>query len=138
MRNYFGGKMAEENTNLDPSKGGLARAEKLTADERKEIAQKAADARWGPLPPAITESSIIIMQRESACAVLENGQRLLTQETFLTAIGRAGKAKGGQGSVRLAGQVDGLPPFLAAKNLRPFINDKLRESTTPIVFRSLR
>jgi P63C domain-containing protein len=130
--------MAEENTNLNPSKGGLARAEKLSPDHRKEIAQKAAEARWGPLPQAILESSIIIVQREVACAVLENGQRLLTQETFLMAIGRAGKAKGGQGSVRLAGSVDGLPPFLAANNLRPFINTKLRESTTPIVFRSLR
>lgn len=27
-------------------KGGKARAEKLTAEERKEIAQKAAKARW--------------------------------------------------------------------------------------------
>lgn len=27
-------------------KGGKARAEKLTADERKAIAQKAAQARW--------------------------------------------------------------------------------------------
>lgn len=130
--------MADENANLDPSKGGLARAEKLSPEHRKEIAQKAAEARWGPLPQAILESSILIMQREIACAVLENGQRLLTQETFLTAIGRAGKAKGGQGSVRLAGSVDGLPPFLAAKNLRPFITEKLHESTTPIVFRSLR
>ena len=28
-------------------KGGRARAEKLSADERKEIARKAAVARWG-------------------------------------------------------------------------------------------
>jgi hypothetical protein len=31
-----------------------------------------------------------------------------------------------------------MPPFLAAQNLKPFINDKLRESTTPIIFRSTR
>lgn len=28
-------------------KGGKARAEKLTANQRKEIAKKAAKARWG-------------------------------------------------------------------------------------------
>lgn len=43
---------------------------------------------------------------------------MLTQETFLQAIGRAAKAKAGTGSV---GLVDGLPPFLAAQNLKPFI-----------------
>jgi hypothetical protein len=125
-------------SNLDASKGGKARAAKLPPEERREIAQLAAEARWGALPQAILDGKIIIAGKEIACAVLENGQRLLTQETFLTAIGRAGKAKGGQGSVRLANSVDGLPPFLAAQNLKLFVNDKLRESTTPIIFRSTR
>ncbi len=31
----------------DGLKGGRARAEKLTAEERSEIAKKAAEARWG-------------------------------------------------------------------------------------------
>lgn len=31
-------------------KGGKARAEKLSAEERVEIAQKAAQARWGTRP----------------------------------------------------------------------------------------
>lgn len=31
---------------LGGKKGGKARAEKLTADERREIARKAAEARW--------------------------------------------------------------------------------------------
>jgi hypothetical protein len=66
------------------------------------------------------------------CAVLENGKRLLTQETFLTAIGRAGKAKGKTGSF----VVDGMPPFLSADNLKPFISDDLRQSTTPIFCRN--
>jgi hypothetical protein len=33
---------------LGASKGGLARAAKLTAKKRKEIARRAAQARWGP------------------------------------------------------------------------------------------
>jgi len=32
---------------LGSRKGGIARAKKLTAQERKEIAQRAAKARWG-------------------------------------------------------------------------------------------
>jgi hypothetical protein len=59
---------------------------------------------------------------------------VLTQESFLSAIGRARKAKAGTGSTQL---VDGLPPFLAASNLRPFISDELRQSTTPEVFARL-
>jgi hypothetical protein len=65
--------------------------------------------------------------------VLETGKRLLTQETFLTSIGRAGKAKAGTGSFAT---VDGMPPFLAADNLKRFISDELRQSTTPIFFRN--
>lgn len=34
---------------LGGQKGGKARAEKLSAQERKEIAQKAARARWNPI-----------------------------------------------------------------------------------------
>ncbi len=33
--------------------------------------------------------------------------------------------------------VDGLPPFLAADNLNPFITNELRGATNPIIFRSL-
>lgn len=32
----------------DSSKGGKARADKLTPEERSEIAKKAAKARWNP------------------------------------------------------------------------------------------
>jgi len=35
---------------LGARKGGLARAAKLTAQERREIARKAAEARWGKKP----------------------------------------------------------------------------------------
>ncbi len=66
-----------------------------------------------------------------SCAVLEDGTRLLTQEGFLKALGRAGKAKGGQGA-----SVDKLPAFMAAKNLKPFISNELKESTKPLVFRT--
>lgn len=33
-------------------------------------------------------------------------------------------------------QVDDLPPFLAADNLKHFIPDDLKESTSPIIFKA--
>jgi hypothetical protein len=37
----------EVGRNLDHEKGAMARAQSLTAEERSEIARKAARARWG-------------------------------------------------------------------------------------------
>lgn len=116
------------------SKGGTARALKLTPEERSSIARRAAIARHSKgLPRAIAEGTLIIGDLRIACAVLEDETRVLTQEGFLTAIGRAGKAKGGEGA-----GVDGKPAFLRAKNLEPFISNDLLASTTPVEFVPLR
>lgn len=118
------------------SAGGKARAAALSPQKRKEIARKAAEARWGTLlPKAVAEGTIIIGDLHIPCAVLDDAEntRVLTQEGFLTAIGRAAKAKGGEGAT-----VDGLPAFLRAKNLIPFISNDLIRSTTPIEFIPLR
>jgi hypothetical protein len=109
------------------SMGGRARAEILAPERRSEIAREAALAKWSTtIPHALCEGTIDFAGRQIACAVLDTKLRLLTQETFLTTLGRAGKAKGGQGSQRLM-RVGGLPPFLAAENLAPFISDELRQ-----------
>jgi hypothetical protein len=116
--------------------GGKARAESLTAEERSEQARRAVQARWNAeLPQATHAGRLRIAGREIICAVLDDGTRVLNQETFLTAIGRAAKAKAGTGSTRM-NQVDELPPFLAAKNLKPFIYDDLRRSTSPVIYRT--
>ena len=132
---------AQELAKLGAAKGGLARRESMDAETRKEIAREAALARWGDtLPLASHTGELVIAGRRIACAVIDtpNGhKRLLTQETFLDAIGRARKAKGGKGSEGLI-ERESLPPFLAAENLIPFVSDELRESSAPIVFRSPR
>lgn len=51
---------------------------------------------------------------------------------MLTAIGRSRTPKAGTGGTV---NVDGLPFFLSAEILKPFITDELRLSTTPIFFR---
>jgi hypothetical protein len=116
--------------------GGIARAKALSDTRKSEIAKRAADMRWGShLPRAAAEGVLIIGDLKITCAVLDdaNNTRVLTQEGFLNAIGRAGKAKGGEGAT-----VDGLPAFLRANNLKPFISNELIESTTPIEFVPLR
>ena len=119
------------------AKGGVARAKLLTPEERKGIASKAATARWERqgLPMAdfgSPERPLKILDAVIPCYVLSDGTRVLTQEGFLSTLGRAKKAKGGTGSSQ---GVDKLPPFLAANNLKSLISNTLLESTTPIHFR---
>jgi hypothetical protein len=85
------------------------------------------------LPKALAAGVVRIGDRDLECAVLDDQEntRVFTQQGFLLAIGRARAAKGGEGA-----SVDGLPAFLRAKNLRPFISKDLMESTTPIIFES--
>lgn len=126
--------MAEEL--VGKARGAQARADKLSPGRRQEIARKAALTRWdGSIPKATHVGNLKIGPIDLPCAVLEDGRRVLTQEGFLKAIGRAAKAKGGQG-VRTA--VDGMPPFLVANNLKPFIHTDLLDSTKAIAFRGVK
>lgn len=63
------------------------------------------------------------------CAVLQDGTRLLTQGGFLLAIGRSRTPKAGTGAT-----VAEVPTFLAANNLKPYIDNDLIESTKSIRF----
>jgi P63C domain len=116
------------------AKGGLERAKSLSAERRQEIARKAATARWdGDLPVAKYEGTFNLGDRTISCAVLPNGKRIVTQGTFLTSLGRSRSPKAGTG---VLSTVDGLPYFLQAEVLKPFISDALMESTTPIFYRT--
>jgi len=113
-------------------KGGEARAAKLSTEQRKAIARLAADARWGvDLPQASHDGPLQIGDAVLTAAVLPNGKRLLSQGTLLEAIGRSPRPKAGTGVMA----VDGLPSFLQAEVLKPFITEELMQSTTPIVFK---
>jgi hypothetical protein len=115
------------------AKGGLVRAANLTPEQRRAIARKASDARWGQdLPQATHDGPLQIADRMLIAAVLSNGKRLLSQGTFLEALGRSPRPKAGTGGL---GTIDGAPSFLQAELLKPFISDELLLSTTPIFFR---
>lgn len=119
------------------SKGGKARASKLTDKRKREIAMMGVEARRekaGQGTPKATHTGILeIAGAEIECAVLETGKRVLTTETFLTAIGRSPKGKGGQ----VVSGPDGLPPFLSATALKPFMDKELVAPTVPVVYKTL-
>jgi len=121
-------------TEKDESKvaGGIARAEALSAARRKEIAKLAAEKRWaGSLPTTVYEGGFNLGNTDISCAVLPDGTRLITQATFLRALGRSRSPKAGTG---VLSTVDELPFFLQAEALKPFISSDLEESTKPIFY----
>lgn len=115
-------------------KAGLARAESLPPEKRREIARKAAEARWSAeLPEAIYEGSFQLGDKQIACAVLEGESRIITQATFLRALDRSRSPKAGTG---VLSTVDELPFFLQAESLKPFLDNELVASTKPIFYRT--
>jgi hypothetical protein len=114
------------------SRGGRSRAESLTPKRRSEIARAAANSRWGtPTVKAVAGSAdkpLCIGDLEIECYVLEDGTRVLTQASFLRAIGRSSRPFGAQSAV------EPLPPFLQGQALKPFLPNDIAESSRRIVF----
>jgi hypothetical protein len=112
-------------------KGGIARSQRLSAEERSDIPRRAAAARWGSVHIAHHTGTIQIGDITISAAVLEDQTRLLSQTTVLTALGRnpqkSRRSRGGSDDLRA--------PFLVANNLQPFISDELRALADPIAFR---
>ena len=116
------------------ARGGRARAEALTPDERSEIARKAAEARWAEPIVKATHGSpdhpLRIGEIEIPCYVLEDGRRVIVQRGMMTALdmkqGTAGRGGG-----------DRLAKFVATRAVSPFVANDLRDViTNPIRFRA--
>lgn len=120
------------------SQGGVARAKKLTAEERREIAREAAVARWdkasdkGPLARETHSGTLHIGDIDIPCSVLDTGERVFSVVALHRAMGSRQKA-----GARSA--VDGtfkLPPFLSSAAIKPFLsNDLVVPLLSPIPFR---
>lgn len=118
-------------------KGGRARAEKLSPEQRKAIGRRGAEARWAAaaqalrsndVPKAIAEGEIKISDG-IACAVLEDGRRVLSRRGVGAALGR----KHGGASLQAGAE---LPFFLSADYLKPFVSDELKlVLSQPIMYR---
>lgn len=138
--------MTEEDTPNGPeevsgrAKGGYARAESLSAAQRREIAKKAAVSRWSAqqgMPRATHSGDLNIGDISIPCAVLEDGRRVLWQQGFLRALGRTGRARTSAVPSNPSNSSFELPLFLSADNLKPFLNNDLIEAAKPVVFRPL-
>lgn len=117
------------------SEGGNARAKKLSPEDRKRIAAKAADARWN-IPYATHEGVMVLAERELRCAVLNDGRRILDQQSFRLAIGKKGKQRTAAFSPDGTSSY-GLQSFLDAANLKPYVDKILQVPTDPVIFRTL-
>jgi hypothetical protein len=115
--------------------GGKARAEKLTPERRKEIAQQAAITRWqakptGNVPKATHTGWLKIGDVTLECAVLNDGTRVFSQRTLYQALGFSRYTGGGD---KKSGAPE-LPRFLQAANINPYISEELRSAITPMQY----
>lgn len=125
------------NTLLKPKPqaiGAHARAASMTSERRKEISRRAILKRHTGLPLATHQGNIKVGDIDIECHVLETGQRLLTQSTFLEAIGRSARPEAGKG---VQTKVEHAPAFLTANNLKLLITKEISRSSTPVEFVSL-
>jgi hypothetical protein len=120
------------------SKGGKARAAAVPADRRREIAKKAAAARWqvatDDMPATICGSAdqpmrIPALGIEIPCYVIEGERRVLVQRGMVEALGMA-RGSAGSGGDRLAN-------FVAGERIKPHIGSDLSAVIVdPIRFRA--
>ena len=121
------------------SKGGIARAARLTPEERSAIAAEGARQRWenqrqaqdgADLPRALPgyKGVLDLGGMKLPCAVIQGPkgiQRVLTENGITTAI--LGTRSGASKRLKRAASSDGalLPLFLAPGQLKPFIDREL-------------
>jgi P63C domain len=123
------------------SAGGNARRDKLSKEERSEIAKRAAEARWlteryeGHVEEANFPGVVTIGDKKIPCAVLSDGRRVLSDNGITNAI--LGSRSGASKRLRAAAKSEGalLPLFLAPSALKPFITSELMDGPlSPIVY----
>ena len=118
------------------AKGGVARAASLTKSERKEIAERAAAARWHKeIPQASHSGTLKIGEIEIECAVLPDGTRVLSERAITKGFG--GRRGGAHWRRKEQGDIGAdLPVFLSAKNISSNLPKELIKALTrPILYR---
>lgn len=115
------------------SKGGSARAEKLTPEERSRSAREAARARWEAPSPKVAHGSpdrpMRIADMEIPCYVLDDNRRVIPTGGMLDALqmARGGSMIKGMNRIEL---------FVSRDRIAPYISDELKlRIKNPIRFR---
>lgn len=120
------------------AQGGRARAAKLGAGQRSEIAKNAALQRWsGHVHHALDEGQLDLVGMTFRCAVLDNELRVISGTEFMRTMGIY--RSGALSTRRSEDDVVHFPLYLAFKNLRPFIleDERLLEAIrNPLRYRA--
>jgi hypothetical protein len=110
------------------AKGGKARAENMTASQRREAAQLAAQARWHRDVEVAPHNGVIkVAGLEMPCSVLTDGTRVLHERGVMKALG---VSRSGYAFTRAKEAAEGgaqLPLFVAQSILTPFLDNDLAE-----------
>lgn len=110
---------------LGKAKGGFARAEVLSPEQRKEIAKNAALARWGDdVPRAEWTGQLTIGNMVFPCSVLSDGTRILTQSDFMKGMGMYYSGWVARNREVTEDSAE-MPHFLAFKSIKPFVDKHL-------------
>jgi hypothetical protein len=130
---------AKEMSKKGAAKGGLARAHKLSPEKRSEIARKAVETRWNKkekvhhnVPKATHQGVLKIGDQEIACAVLDDGTRVISRNAIFRAFGRTKRGRK-KGEVRVLN----MPSFIDANNLQPFVHAVFPSGLKTIVYQPL-
>lgn len=107
--------------------GGFARAKALSAEDRAEIAKKAAAARWDKtknIPQAVYTGMLTLGDMSFPCSVLSDGTRVLTQSDFMQGMDMyySGWVSNNRSDEDIAADI---PQFLTFKTLKPFVDRHL-------------
>lgn len=123
------------------SRGGLARAQSLTKEERSAIARRAVIERWrkaGKTAEEIAQAEygspdrpLRIGDLEIPCYVLADGRRVLHQRGMVSALGMSRGSSSTSGGDRLA-------KFVQGERLQPYVSEVLDPVTKPIKFYTTR
>lgn len=135
-------------SSMGASKGGLARRNSLTPQERSLIARQAVEARWKKAGkrqtlPVATHGSpdhpLRIGDLEIPCYVLDNGMRVLSMGGMLKGLGLSLGSAGAstRSGVKSGDGTNRLMRFAGGKRLAPFISQDLKlRMTNPIRFKT--
>ena len=142
-RNFISITMPDSTRPTGRAKGGAARAEALTPEQRKAIARKGADAKkeLASLPRAThgsEDNPLRIGDVQIPCYVLEDGRRVLTRQGLQVGIGMSASGAIKAGEHRLALFTAGLAERAAAKdpNFASRCSLLATQLSTPVRFRS--
>lgn len=115
-----------EEKNQAKVKAAKARARSLTPEQRTEIARKAAVARHN-IPTADYVGDLKIGDLTISCAVLPNGDRVISRGSITSAFGPVTGGYQQRKRRKSPNKHDGeMPLFLVAESLQPYIDGDLR------------